>query len=143
MDTFDQLYYQKLAASGLSNTRPRRAVFEALRNSGHKPISMNQLIHLCHGQANRASVYRSVDSLEKAKIIHRINTGWKYKLELSEDFHGHHHHITCDKCNKITTLKDDQAIEVAIKKLAKAAGFSSPQHQLEISGTCHDCRLKL
>lgn len=138
MDT----YRKKLAESGLSDTKPRQAIFNILKNSGHQPFTMNQLIFDCKAFADRSTVYRSVKSLEKAGIIKKIYQGWKYKIELADDFHGHHHHAICNKCKKILELQQDPKLENILNSVASSVGFTMTDHDLEISGLCNDCALK-
>ena len=80
-----------LAANGYSDTVPRRTVFSQLEHK--KPQTMHELITALDGVIDRASIYRVVALFEKLDIVHRIHIGWKYKLELSQAFQGHHHHI--------------------------------------------------
>jgi Fur family ferric uptake transcriptional regulator len=135
-----QLYLQKLKAGGYSNTQVRRVLFETLLNSGHQPKTMAQLIAATEGVADRASVYRAVDILQSIGIINRLNIGWKYKLELSDDFHGHHHHMNCGQCGKTISAEDDKDFEAQLHRLASTYGFTITDHQLQIQGICNSCK---
>lgn len=132
-------YYRRLASNNISNTRPRKAVFTALLNSGHTPLSSAELIKLCTPQADRASVYRSIEKLEAAGIIKKVYHGWKYKLELSDEFHGHHHHLFCVECGEIIATSGNTALEAQINAVAETAGYKITGHQLEIQGICPQC----
>src|SRR5579859_5743980 len=103
-DLLDQLSLT-LHAQGQSLTRPRRIVFMALQKS--EPKTMQQLVSACAGQVDRASVYRSVTLFEKLGIVQRLQIGWKYKLELSDAFQRHHHHLTCLKCGQSIAFDGD------------------------------------
>lgn len=133
-------YHSALNKAGLSNTKPRKAVFEALLSQEHQPITMNELVKQCAHICDRASVYRSVNTLEEAGIIHRLQIGWKYKLELSEQFHGHHHHITCINCGNTHSTHDDETFEQVLSELAARNGYTITDHQLDIKGICSHCQ---
>ncbi len=136
------LYHKKLKAAKASDTTARSAVFGMLYKNGHTPLTMHDLIRLTEDYADRASVYRSVKLLEKIGIIRRMHIGWKYKLELSDDFHGHHHHITCVKCSETHATHYDEKLETLLAKLAAKHDFFITDHQLDIKGVCSNCQKK-
>jgi Fur family ferric uptake transcriptional regulator len=125
-----------LKQQGRSITTARIAVFEAL--IGQEPLSMRTLAQKTRG-VDRASVYRAVDLFERLGIVQRLNTGWKYKLELTDKFTDHHHHLTCVQCGK-TIAMNEQALEQVIERLAHTHGFTPSSHQIEIQGFCRDCQ---
>lgn len=139
-DSVDKL--QKLLRSRkYSLTAARRAVFSALGDS-KGPLSMHDLIAVCSPEIDRASVYRTVSLFEELGVVQRLQIGWKYKLELSDEFSHHHHHVSCAKCGRTVATDDDAVLEERIRALAIARGFTATTHQLEILGVCEDCRLK-
>lgn len=123
---------------GYSLTRARLAVFGALQ--GKEPLSMSQVAQACAGKADRASVYRTVALFEELGIVRRLQIGWKYKLELSDAFHYHHHHLTCLKCGRVIPLPEDRQMEARLHTLARGQDFVMKDHLLEIQGLCSDCR---
>ena len=106
------------------------------------PISMNKLIENLNGNLDRATVYRNVTIFEDLGIITKIQIGWKYKLELSEKFSSHHHHLVCQSCQKIIDLNELNEVEREINKLSLKNGFIAKSHQLEIFGLCKNCQNK-
>jgi Fur family ferric uptake transcriptional regulator len=129
-------FKQLLQANGQSVTKARLAVFDALL--GQEPLSMRALAERI-GNADRASVYRAVDLFERLGIVQRLNTGWKYKLELTDKFAEHHHHLTCTNCGRTIAMNEDE-LEQVIEKLAASHGFAPSAHQIEIQGRCDRCR---
>jgi Fe2+ or Zn2+ uptake regulation protein len=127
-----------LRNNGYSLTRPRKLIFETLLDT--KPKSITELINTLSVKTDRASIYRTVDLFEKLGIAHRINTGWKYKIELSDMFIGHHHHMHCRRCDKIDTMRSNPILETMIDKAASNAGFSPTYHQMEVYGICSRCK---
>ncbi|HTE58002.1 MAG TPA: Fur family transcriptional regulator [Verrucomicrobiae bacterium] len=126
-----------LKQQGYSLTKTRQLVFNALTDSD--ALSMNQLIRKLQHKMDRASVYRTVDLFEKIGIVNRLQIGWKYKLELSEIFAGHHHHASCMQCGKVVAFEESPELENDIHKLAETVGFSLTSHSLELRGLCPTC----
>jgi len=119
-------------------TKPRLIIFHLLLN--HGPQSIAELAGRSREQVDRVSVYRIIDFYEKLGIVKRINIGWKYKVELSDIFLDHHHHITCLGCNKLVAVQEDADMALRIANLADSAGFVIISHQLELQGYCEQCR---
>ena len=126
-----------LKNAGYSLTRPRKVIFDLLLSQ--KPLSMKVLTRLADGKVDRATVYRTIELFEKLGIVHRLNIGWKYKLELSDAFLGHHHHFYCTNCTKTFSMPANTMLETMIDTLAKKSNFSPRGHQLEIYGLCRTC----
>lgn len=133
-----QLLQKILKDNGYSLTKPRLLVCNLL--DGHDPQSMAELIKKATGQIDRASLYRTVALFEKLGIVQRIYIGWKYKIELSDIFTHHHHHISCLNCGKIVAITEEDEIEQLIDNLASRHNFVAQKHQLEIRGLCPNCQ---
>ena len=127
-----------LAANGYHVTKARRATFDLLL--APEPQSMGELTKKAAGKIDRASVYRNVALFEQLGIVHRIYIGWKYKLELSDDFLAHHHHLSCLRCGKVIDIHDDALVEQFIADVTKRFGFRPRRHQLEVDGICAACQ---
>jgi Fur family ferric uptake transcriptional regulator len=124
-----------LKTNGYSITKARLNVFDALL--GKEPLDMHALVEKT-GQVDRASVYRAVELFERLGIVQRLHTGWKYKLELTDKFAEHHHHLTCVRCGKTTPMNEHE-LETLIAKMAAAHQFTPTAHQIEIQGVCAEC----
>jgi Fur family transcriptional regulator, ferric uptake regulator len=124
-----------LKANQCSVTKARLTVFNSL--VGQEPLSMHQLVEQARG-IDRASVYRTVELFESLGILQRLNTGWKYKLELSDKFSDHHHHLTCTQCGRTTSMNESE-LEQLITNLAATHHFKPSAHQIEIQGLCRNC----
>lgn len=131
------IFEKFLRANKLSLTKPRQTVFDALQH--HKGLTMAELVAACPG-VDRASVYRTSEVFENLHIIVRIPTGWKYRLELGEAFHEHHHHATCSSCGASIALPEDSALEKRLHQLAQRRNFTLITHQIELTGTCESCQ---
>jgi Fur family ferric uptake transcriptional regulator len=100
---------------------------------------MHQLVAHC-SEMDRATVYRNVELFEELGIVQRLQIGWKYRLELTDNFVHHHHHLTCTQCGTVTALAEDEQLERRLLGLAHALNFTPLDHQLEIRGLCTNCR---
>jgi Fur family ferric uptake transcriptional regulator len=126
-----------LRSGGASLTQPRKVVFDLLLNQ--EPQSMQVLAQRAKGKVDRATVYRTIDLLERLGIARRIKIGWKYKIELSDVFTGHHHHMYCSNCGRMYDLPENTMLETMIDTVAAKSGFSPRGHQLEVYGLCQNC----
>ena len=127
----------KLRAANYSATKPRLAVFTMLQQ--HDSITIRELVEGLRGTVDRASVYRTVDLFEKLDIVHRIYNGWKYKLELSDDFMHHHHHLTCTICGRVISIVEDTELSKIIDRMSTMHNFTVTNHQFELTGVCQSC----
>lgn len=135
--TTQKTFEQTLADNHQSRTKARQAVFDALAH--HASLSMRELTERCP-EIDRASVYRSIKLFEQLGIIIRIPHGWKYRLELGEAFHEHHHHATCNSCGSSIALSEDDTLEHRLKELARRRNFQLDSHQIELHGLCENCQ---
>ena len=127
-----------LVSHGYSMTQPRLAIFNAI--SEHGALTIRQLQDMVETTVDRASVYRTVALFEKLHIVNRLQIGWKYKIELSETFSPHHHHISCQVCSKILTLKDPDEINSLISRLETEHQVKITHHTLEFVAICQSCQ---
>ncbi len=119
-------------------TTPRLLVFRTLQDN--PPIKISSLIKQLEHQVNRVTIYRTIRLYEQLGIINRLSIGWKYKLELSDIFSKHHHHITCQNCGLIVSIKESSTIEKSINQIVENSGFTNITHQLEFQGYCAKCQ---
>jgi Fur family transcriptional regulator, ferric uptake regulator len=124
-----------LSQHNYSLTQPRQVVFKALQDQ--EPLTIQQLIATTP-KIDRASIYRTVSLFEQIGVVQRLQQGWKYKIELSDAFAAHHHHLSCTRCKKIIPI-NEQALEQFIEQLAIQNFFVAQSHQVEIQGLCKSC----
>lgn len=133
-----EMFIDVLKNSGKSVTKTRNLVFTALLQK--EPQSMSELHQALKNKLDRASLYRTIDLFERLGIVQRLQIGWKYKIELSDSYNYHHHHITCNRCAMTIPVREDLTLEASIKSLAMEYGFTGISHQLEIRGICKNCQ---
>ncbi|MEM9227027.1 MAG: Fur family transcriptional regulator [Verrucomicrobiota bacterium] len=119
-------------------TEPRKAMLSVLVDAP-KPLSAEELhARISQTKADLVTVYRSLESFEKAGIVQSFNLeSGKSLYELVEENH-HHHHIICRKCHRAEKLDFCEAEK--LESLAKALGYTEIKHVLELYGLCEDCK---
>ena len=127
-----------LRSHNLSTTKPRQLVFDILTRQDQ--LTMGELLSLCGSQLDRATLYRTIFLFEKLGVVQRLQIGWKYKIELSNRFQLHHHHLICTRCENVLPLPEDAELEKRLQHLARMKNFFSEDHQIEIRGLCESCR---
>lgn len=133
-----ELFKKILNENGKSITKSRMIVFNSLLENSNQ--SLYEINKKTKNEVNRSSLYRIIETFEDLGIIEKISIGWKYKIELSDIFINHHHHITCRACQKVLIAESDPDLEKIIDNIAGKANFSLQKHQVEISGICPACQ---
>lgn len=137
-----QDFNQILRSAGLKCTPPRLAVLTFLASGGH--YTSAQEIHEKLGKKKNldlVTVYRTLTSFEKAGLVKRVDIrkGAIY-YEYNE---GHHHHIICTNCEKVSEFTNAGDEEVVAKALKQVKGFSSiSYHSFDLFGLCNACAKK-
>lgn len=139
-DRFDEPHWrQRLHDANLRATGARLAVLRALANSP-LPVSAQELIDAVdQSEADRVTVYRTLNSLVEAGLAHRMDPGdrvWRFGLLAHE--HERHAHFVCDACGTIRCLAD-ATISVAYKGRKQSERFKVHQQDVYLHGTCESC----
>jgi Fe2+ or Zn2+ uptake regulation protein len=124
-------------------TAGRRAIIGLLVSAGH-PVSIGDIAERLPG-VPRSSAYRHLTDLETAGIVRRVTANDEFtRFELAEDLTGHHHHLLCLSCGKVTDITLPASLEhdinAAISQLAGAESFQAHSHRLDVLGLCVGCR---
>lgn len=142
-----------LVARGHSNTRPRRAVLEALCRA-RGPRNPTELLE--DGRQNyrplgSVTVYRTLEILQSAGLLRKLHLEdgcHSYVLSLaglqedathSGQAHDHGHHVICDICGRAVEFAGCD-VEAVVAVVEAQTGFEVRQHWLEMFGLCPQCR---
>ncbi len=89
-------------------------------------------------RVSRATVYRTVSSLEEAGLIRKVAR--TNDREVYEHDYGYpqHDHFICEKCNKLIEFRNEE-ISAILEKVAMEMGFRMVGHRLEGYGICAEC----
>ena len=89
-------------------------------------------------RVSRATVYRTLDLLERGGFIESFNTGLGEKVYEHVMGHAHHDHMVCRSCGAIVEFHDER-IEALQLENARAHGFEVHSHVLRLAGYCRAC----
>ena len=129
-------------------TSVRVAVLEALAKARGAMTAQELLDAL--GEADRVTVYRTLNSLVEAGVAHKVDPGDRvYRFGLtaptaSTKDAGHQHpHFVCDACGNVECLEDTEVI-VQARDGAKRGAMKRKKMKLSsqdvlLHGTCEGC----
>lgn len=131
----------QLKDSGLKVTGPRLKILELFEAQPELHMSAEDVYRrlLDDGvEIGVATIYRVLTQFEQANILlrHHFETG-KAVYELNRG--GHHDHLVCIKCGKVTEFCSEE-IEKLQKKIADDNGYRIVDHALYMYGVCSECR---
>lgn len=131
-----------LAENFIRATDERIVFLEALLGA-KKPLTKDEVHQeiLKHKEdISRSTMYRTVKYLQEKKIINEVCFGGdELRYEVS---HEHHHHVRCNKCEKILAITDEaleKMLEDFQEKIAKKLNLENINHHLEFNGVCATC----
>lgn len=142
-----------LTRAGHSNTRARRAVVQALCDSGQATAA--ELLaagRAYHPALGLVTVYRTLDILEGLGLVRKLHLDagcHSYAVSAlaaqqadhaeRECHEVHSHHVICQSCNRAVEFEGcDLAVVVAA--VEAQTGFRVQQHWLEMFGVCPECQ---
>ncbi len=139
---FHEAALELVRDAGQRYTRQRRRLVDLLAAAG-RPVSLPQILRDGR-ELKQSSVYRNLADLEQAGVVRRVASDDEYgRYELAEELTGHHHHLICSSCGRMSDVDLPQGVEkqldVALDRLARKAGFASVVHRLDLVGLCRDC----
>ena len=125
---------------GLKATGPRLRIMELFENSQDRHLSAEDVYKKLIAEdadIGLATIYRVLTQFEQAGILirHHFESG-KAVYELNEG--GHHDHMVCCRCGKVTEFFDPK-IEELQNQIAAQHGFIIQDHSLYLYGECEDC----
>ncbi|MBF6556245.1 MAG: transcriptional repressor [Acidimicrobiales bacterium] len=132
---------EAIRASGSRVTVDRRAVVEALDRSGDHQTAeqVAEAVWVHHPDVNLATVYRTLELLEKLEIAFHVHLGHgPSRWHLADDVH---HHLVCEGCGRVIEIPDS-TFDPLRKRLLDDTGFVIDPHHFSLSGVCGRCAAK-
>lgn len=128
-----------LKRAGMRATPGRIALISLLLKET-KPLSVSQIGKLMHGSLNETTLYRGLQELYKAKLVHRVNLEHEhahYEIAVGRD---HHHHAVCRNCGRVEDIQVSHAPNPEREALKKTKAFSVlDSYSLDFFGLCKKC----
>lgn len=128
---------QRLDEAGYRSGAARREVIDLLAG---EPCALTALeIDRRLDSVGRASVYRTLDQLDRLHLVQRVQIGGDAAGYERVDPEQHHHHLACEECGRLSPFAD-QSLERAIETVSRAAEFEIAAHDVVLRGRCSDCK---
>lgn len=128
---------RRLDEAGYRSGAARREVIELL---AAEPCAVTALeIDRRLDSVGRASVYRTLDQLDRLHLVQRVEIGGDSAGYERVDPELHHHHLVCDECGRLAPFAD-RSLERAIEAVSDAADFEISAHDVVLRGRCPDCK---
>lgn len=130
---------ESLRSCGYKVTPQRLAVYEALSSTYEHPNAEMLFTQLQpkYPMMSLATVYKTLDILEKIDKIKVLNTGedsFRYDADTTE-----HHHVQCKICGRVDDVRE--AVDgPTIKRFEKKTGYTIEDQQVYLFGTCPKCK---
>lgn len=125
-----------LKDAGFKVTSSRREIVDVLAHA-RAPISADEIYLKVKASVDRATVYRSLDLLERGGYISRFTFQNKHVYELSSH---HSHYLICKSCDRVERIKSCTISDIEKASLRASKRFSSiDHHTLQLTGTCSSC----
>ena len=132
-------------AQGFKFTKKRKQVLSCLLESD-KALSAYELADYCKEKFSShlpaMSVYRILDFLEKAGLVHRLESAQKY-VACSHIAENQEHELSqfliCQSCYHVEEISIGKSFMSTLKQSAENVGFKLTKQELELNSLCGGC----
>jgi Fur family ferric uptake transcriptional regulator len=126
---------------GVRWTTQRQVIVETfLGAGGHLTVEdLHRRVRDIDRTVSAATVYRTVNMLEKIGMAHRRDFGSGSASFESALNREHHDHLVCTICGRIQEFHQGR-IELLQEEVARSYGFRLSHHRLELYGVCSACQ---
>jgi Fur family zinc uptake transcriptional regulator len=136
---------QAFTEKNLRFTKLRQDVFQEIASTYTSIGAYDILARLAEKGTRLApiSVYRAIDALIEAGVIHRLESKNAYFAcrRLDHATGRRPIFLSCEKCNAVQEV-DSEGIFDTIDRLSRAANFQPRVKFVEVSGLCRQCAAK-
>lgn len=138
-----KIFKEFLGKKGLKFTKERKAILkEVFSHHGHFDIDALLIkMRKKNVKVSTASIYRTFPLLIECGLVEQVEKIDKRARYEHTFGHGHHDHLICIKCGKITDVYSEK-LEKIQKNLCKKERFLCLTHSLELKGYCSKCQTK-
>lgn len=127
-----------LKQHGVKKTVCRKCIVDKLIESEDTALTENEIKDAFLDLFDRVTFYRSLKTLEEAKVIHRIvlnNTIVKYALSSRQVLSNVHPHFHCTYCDRVSCL-DSSLLD---RNISLPSGYQVESAQILLEGICPSC----
>jgi len=139
-------FEKQLKDNNLKLTGQRKIILNLFEENSDKHLNAVEIQKAALQQGNRigiATVYRTLDLLEKLGFVSKINLDDSYiRYQFVDTKEEHeHHHLICERCGKVIDMQDD-LLDSLEKQVHDKYGFNVTNHKVRIYGVCKECLSK-
>lgn len=130
----------RLRDEGGRATPARRAVVAALYTGDDHHVTAEDVaraLTATHPDVHLSTVYRTLEALERAGVVARVDLGPGGAVFHLVDHE--HHHLVCPRCGAVTEIADDDLAALR-RHLADRYGVGLSPTSQTLTGTCRSCR---
>ncbi len=130
---------QRLHQAGLRMTPQRQIVLDSLCAAGPHATAEEifQRVREAAPSVDRATVYRTLSTLEEIAIVDVTRVHGKLVYEISGE--RPHHHLVCRRCGKMIELTHEPFSHL-YHSLQEMTGFQILDRHLSLTGLCPACQ---
>jgi len=137
-------YRKKLKKNGFKITPGREAIvaFFSRENRYVTPETVWKEVRKSLPHLGLPTVYRNLEQMRKINILTQVDGAenrFYFGLCRAEKPEKHHHHISCQKCHRVSEIESCY-LESLTKEIKVKTGFLITNHKLQLTGVCKDCR---
>jgi Fur family ferric uptake transcriptional regulator len=134
-------FREQLRQHGLRLTPQREAVLSVLHAVGRAaaPEEIFARVSVVDAAVDRSTIYRTLDLLDKFKMVTVIDSGEKQRLYELSDREIPHMHLLCRGCGKIMGV-DLDLLQPFLTHLDETVKFQIDLANITLQGICGDCQ---
>ena len=150
MERFIEIDYdvlkEELKKKGYKLTPQRRAIVDTIVDSEGKHLTAEEIydeVKKDCPEIGLATVYRTVALLEEVNLLSRLELSdgcSRYEI-IHQDEEHRHHHLICNKCNKVLEVEEDLLDELE-QRVESKYKFKIQDHSVKFFGICENCMEK-
>jgi Fur family ferric uptake transcriptional regulator len=134
--TWTEQAEKRLDEAGFRSGGSRRRVIDLL---GAEDCALTALeIDRRLDSVGRATVYRTLEQLERLHLVQRVEIGGDAAGYERLDPEAHHHHLVCEDCGRLTPFASE-ALEEAIDAVGRRSDYKLAAHDVVLRGRCSEC----
>jgi len=133
---------ERLRGKGYRLT-PQRLMILAAMEGSDEHISAEEIyaqVTARFPDVNISTVYRTLELLKKLGMVYEIDLG-EGRIRYHAEESGHHHHLVCQECGKVTDIKET-SLSALRDVLLRDHDFRAELKHVGIFGVCSACRKK-
>lgn len=131
----------QLAHKNYKLTNQRELILQIFLENKEKHLSAEEVfMHVkeINPHMGLATVYRTLELFLELGILYKVDfDDTRRRYELGEE-EGHHHHLICVNCDKITEFNDD-LLEEFEETIEQEYDFKVVDHHIRFYGYCSSC----